>query len=277
MQTADDLGNPGPDYQWGYGQVDVQAAVDLISRRAFREESINSGEVDVYYFIVPNDANPATISLAWDDYEATVNADPTLINNLDLELVAPDGTLWRPWVLDGDNPANNATRGVNNVDNQEQVQVFAADEAIIGTWLVRVRGTSVPQGPQGYSLACEGCKPLDVGVCQDTVSGAAAAALAPESLSETGLQTEGPFPKRPAEELAPGAPPPSEGELWQRELEARVEAKADAQAEDRRAALEAEIAAFEASRQAGPRATVALLDTLSSAALDLRPAAPWGG
>ena len=25
IHTADDMGNPGPDYQWGYGQVDATA------------------------------------------------------------------------------------------------------------------------------------------------------------------------------------------------------------------------------------------------------------
>ncbi|MBN1179652.1 MAG: S8 family serine peptidase, partial [Anaerolineae bacterium] len=59
MQTADDFGNPGPDYQWGYGQVDIHAAVDLISRKAFRQDSIEQGQVDVFYFIVPDDATPA--------------------------------------------------------------------------------------------------------------------------------------------------------------------------------------------------------------------------
>jgi uncharacterized membrane protein len=269
MQTAEDFGNPGPDYQWGYGQVDIHAAVDLISRKAFRQDSIAQGEADVYYLIVPDDANPATVSLAWDDYEATLNANPTLINNLDLELVAPDGTLWRPWVLDPANPTNNATRGTDNRNNQEQVQVFAADEDIIGTWLVRVRGTSVPQGPQDYSLVCEGCKPLDVGVCQDTVSGATAAARGAEAGLEAGLQTEGPFPEHTTEEQTLDASPPTEGELWQRALEAQAEVGAVAQAEAARAALEAEIAAFEIARQASPRAAAALRDTLSSAALDL--------
>ncbi len=149
MQTADDFGNAGPDYQWGYGQVDIQAAVDLISRKAFRQDSIASGEVDVYYFIVPDDANPATVSLAWDDYQATFNANPTLINNLDLELIAPSGTLWRPWVLNPASPTTIATRGVDNRNNQEQVQVPTPE---VGTWLVRVKGTTVPQGPQDYSL-----------------------------------------------------------------------------------------------------------------------------
>jgi hypothetical protein len=158
MQTAHDQGNPGPDYQWGYGLVDIQAAVDLISRQAFRQESVDDDEVDVYYFVVPSTDEDVRVSLAWDDVEATFNADPALINDLDLELVAPDGTVWDPWILNAGSPANNATRGTNTVDNQEQVEVSSIDESdFVGTWMVRVTGASVPQGPQDYSLVCEGC------------------------------------------------------------------------------------------------------------------------
>jgi subtilisin family serine protease len=48
MQTATDLGNPGPDYQWGYGLVNIRAAVDLISRKAFRQDNVGAGQVDLF-------------------------------------------------------------------------------------------------------------------------------------------------------------------------------------------------------------------------------------
>jgi len=260
MQSAVDFGNPGPDYQWGYGQVDILAAVDLITRKAFRQESIAQGEIDVFYFIVPNDADPATVSLAWDDYEATLNAYPTLINNLNLELVAPDGTIWRPWVLDPSNPAENATRALDNRNNQEQVQVPTPQA---GTWLVRVKGTSVPQGPQDYSLVCEGCSPLDVGVCQVEVSGTALAATTfPETedfLLEENL----------AEVALPGGAPTAEvlsaGELWQRSLEDQPRSKTVL----KDAKIQTAMTAFETAQQKGLESTVGLFDTLRGEALDL--------
>lgn len=202
MQTATDLGRAGPDYEWGYGQVNIHAAVDLISRRAFRQDNVAQGAVDVYSMIVPEGLDPLTVSLAWDDHEATLNANPTLINNLDLELVSPSGALWRPWVLNAGSPTADATRGLDNRNNQEQVQVPTPE---VGTWIVRVRGTTVPQGPQDYGLACEGCKPLNVGVCQATVEtgGVVRATLGGEDEHAVDALAE-----------------PSEGELWQRALEA---------------------------------------------------------
>jgi hypothetical protein len=246
MQTADDFGNPGPDYQWGFGQVDIQAAVDLISRRAFRQDSVAAGGVDVFSVIVPTSTTPLQVSLAWDDYEATFNANPTLINNLDLELVAPSGTIWRPWILNAASPANNATRGVNSVDNQEQATVPTPE---IGTWIVRVKGATVPQGPQDYSLACEGCKPLNVGVCQDKVSTTAL------SMPEW-LESEGGALSNVRRVTAPEAI--TAGEQWQRSLEQPID---DRQPDD-----QAQL--FEKARQQGDAAVIALSETLTGEARD---------
>jgi len=130
---------------------------------------VAQGETDLYAFVVTDTATATQVSLAWDDFEATFNAATALINNLDVELIAPSGTVWRPWTLDPANPANLATRGINTRDNQEQVTVPTPEK---GTWLVRVTGTTVPQAPQDYSLACEGCRLVNAGVCQATADNA---------------------------------------------------------------------------------------------------------
>lgn len=262
MHTATDLGNPGPDYQWGYGLVNIHAAVDLISRRAFRQDNVAQGDVDVFTFVVPSNAAHARLTLAWDDFQATFNANPALINNLDLELVAPSGTIWQPWILNPANPASNATRGVDNRNNQEMVQVPTPEA---GTWLVRVKGTTVPQGPQDYSLVCEGCKPLNLGVCQSQVSGTTAMASAEvadlEALAAAGISE--------ADVLAALSPEqPSAGELWQRALEAAGPDDPSVTAV-RRAEIQRVPDALDAAREAGPEAIIAWGESLSPPMLDL--------
>ncbi len=270
MQTADDRGNPGPDYQWGFGQVRIQQAVDLIMRRGLVQANIAQGETDMYTFVVTDTAVPAQVSLAWDDYEATFNANPTLINNLDLELVAPSGAVSQTWVLNPAVPADPATRGINTRDNQEQVTVPNPE---IGTWLVRVKGTTVPQGPQDYSLACEGCRAVTAGVCQATVDNTPLLAAAPL------------IPNSEGDELVPQAPPAapiSVGDQWQRELEKGRSAAAQPAANftsqedlpytpidllrptdpDRARAdrLNAALRDFDAARNTGPEAVIAFAD-----------------
>jgi hypothetical protein len=156
VQTAVDLDdatsyyNTGPDYASGYGRVDAQAAVDQVIAQNLREDQISHGQMDTFTITVSAGTPVLQVTLAWDDEPGAVNANPALVNNLDLILVEPDGTTTHlPWVLDPINPASNASTGTDSVNNVEQV---AVNSPTAGTWEVRVIGTNVPVGPQLYSL-----------------------------------------------------------------------------------------------------------------------------
>ncbi len=150
MNTARDLGNVGPDFQFGYGHVDAQAAVDAIIAGLFREGNLTmTGEQDEYVIEVPSGATTLQVSLAWDDASAAAMAATVLVNDLDLTLLDPGGGLHQPWTLDPANPGNAATTGTDDTNNQEQVTINNPQQ---GVWRVRVNGTAVPDAPQRYSL-----------------------------------------------------------------------------------------------------------------------------
>ncbi|MFQ5859692.1 MAG: S8 family serine peptidase, partial [Anaerolineae bacterium] len=158
MHTAEDLGNPGPDYRFGYGHVDAEAGIDLITATGdgnsslnIRQDSVENGEIRTYE--LNSDSNdPLKCTLVWDDKEGTSSSTRALINNLDLRLIGPDGTAHLPWVLYPEsNPGRAATTGDNDVDNVEQVVVNNPEA---GQWTVQVIGDSVPLGPEEYSLVC---------------------------------------------------------------------------------------------------------------------------
>ena len=72
-----------------------------------------------------------------------------LINDLDLEIVAPDGTIILPLAPGGGTD-------VNTYDNAEKV-IIPVDALELGMeYKVRVRGTSVPIGPQPFALVVTG-------------------------------------------------------------------------------------------------------------------------
>jgi hypothetical protein len=102
----------GPDYATGWGQLNTQAAADLlldnrtvdgmtIPNRIIQDR-INQAVIREYDFAVAA-AGPIHVTLAWDDVEGAAANPATgrmLMNDLDLELVAPDGvTIFYPWQL----------------------------------------------------------------------------------------------------------------------------------------------------------------------------------
>lgn len=152
VESAADLGDPGPEYDWGYGRLDVTAAVDLINENRVLQDSIAHGETKSWTFENNGSLTLASVTLAWDDPGAAENAAVTLINNLNLRLIPPTGPAeYLPWVLNPASPATSATNGINVRDNLEQVRRTGAIE--VGTWTVEVTGANVPTGPQRFSLA----------------------------------------------------------------------------------------------------------------------------
>jgi Subtilase family/Carboxypeptidase regulatory-like domain len=172
IHTARDLDdsssylNPGPDYASGYGALDVQAAVDMLPFH--REDQVSQGQTDTFQITVTRQKQ-LKVTLVWDDAPAAAGASVALVNNLNLELVAPNGTVFRPWILNPVSPGSNATRGVDNRNVVEQVVVDDVT-ALAGTWTIRVIGTSVPTGSQRYSLVTQHLRPADLS-CQGAPSG----------------------------------------------------------------------------------------------------------
>lgn len=151
--NAKDLGNPGPDFQFGYGSVQGRDTIDHMRRgdTAFDERTITlTGASYFFHVAVAPGTEQLKLTLAWDDAPATPNTEPALINDLDLQVFGPGPTFWLPWTLDPDNPDLPAAQGQpDHVNNIEQVTVAQPDP---GTWLVRVVGTNIPDGPQPFTI-----------------------------------------------------------------------------------------------------------------------------
>ncbi|HKQ47142.1 MAG TPA: S8 family serine peptidase [Phycisphaerae bacterium] len=148
--NAVDLGNIGPDYQFGYGSVRIQNTIDFMRTGNFFENSVGQGGVVNTSVTVAPFELQLKITLAWDDAPGTPNVNPALVNNLDLIVTSPSAVRAYPWTLNAVSPSSAALRTqANNVDNIEQVLV---DLPEAGVWQIQVVGTNVPQGPQPFSI-----------------------------------------------------------------------------------------------------------------------------
>ncbi len=150
--NADDINNLRPDYRTGFGRLNGNNALKALEENRFENSSITQ--------MPPNQANTKTISvapntaelkvmLAWIDPEANVGAAIALVNDLNLQIIAPDGTIFNPWVLNPANPSAIATRQIDRLNNIEQVTI---DNPIAGTYTINIIGANITQSTQNYAL-----------------------------------------------------------------------------------------------------------------------------
>ena len=145
LHTADEAGtSPGPDYRFGWGLLNIEAAAAAISNNGTTslvlQEEIISGQT--YTTTVTADGiNDLMASITWTDVPGNIlpagNEDvdtPSLINDLDLSVSQDGGATFFPWKLDVANYSAPATTGDNIVDNIEKTEIAGAN----GEYIIRV-------------------------------------------------------------------------------------------------------------------------------------------
>lgn len=156
LNTADDAGNAGPDFRYGYGKPNVRRAYQVIVNNQFIYDSISNGGNNTHQISVPANVKQVRVLLIWQDAAAVVNANPAIVNNLDLTGQGPASGLIRPWILDHTPNLNNislpAVRGRDSINTVEQITY---DDPAAGTWQFNVSGYLVPSGPQRYFITYE--------------------------------------------------------------------------------------------------------------------------
>ena len=148
--NARDLGNPGPDYQSGFGSVRIADTIDFARQGYSFERSVGHGDVNSFLVRVLPGETELKITLAWDDVPGTANLVDALINDLDLEVLDPQLTRHFPWTLDPDHPGAPAVRV--SADHCNVIEQVYVENPPPGLWTVRVRGYDVPEGPQAFSI-----------------------------------------------------------------------------------------------------------------------------
>ncbi|MFH1641590.1 MAG: S8 family serine peptidase [Nanoarchaeota archaeon] len=159
IHTAKDLGNPGPDYQFGYGRIDSTYAIDLISSDTLSNDLItesillDQSDSEQYYVSVPAGTPQLKLSLVWTDYPGTPLVEKELVNDLDLVVLSPDGDRYYPFTLDSSNPSFTAVQTKeDHINNMEQVLV---NDPVPGRWQIIVAGRVLPEAPQDFSLVSD--------------------------------------------------------------------------------------------------------------------------
>jgi len=173
IDTADDRGTAGPDYDYGWGIINVKKAAEIVKRyadtpatRVVIEDNLTSSQSWTATYTYDG-TGPIRATLAWLDppgtSQSTTTTDrtPRLVNNLNLRLISAGGTTYQPYVMPfvtgGYNSAQYgtaATTGDNTTDNVEQVYIAAPPA---GTYTLQVTHTGTLSGSnQKFSVAVTG-------------------------------------------------------------------------------------------------------------------------
>lgn len=134
IHTADDIRNPGPDYESGWGLANSESAAELVNQSESTHQGQNVRTVliqngaTVTIPVVATGGTPLKVTVCSTDpagTEAAATVDNTtrmLVNDFQLR-VTSGGSTFNPFVLNPANPSANATTGINDRDNVEQVLV----------------------------------------------------------------------------------------------------------------------------------------------------------
>jgi gliding motility-associated-like protein len=149
--TARDLGRKGPDFMYGYGRIDGDKAANVLENNLYLVDSIEHEDSLVKTLTINSGGTneELRIFLCWEDKAAAVNANPSIINNLDLFVITPSGDTIRPLVPRMANVTADAVQMIDNLNTNEQVVI---DNPADGDYKIVVLGTEVPDGKPSFTL-----------------------------------------------------------------------------------------------------------------------------
>ncbi len=173
IHTAEEAGdNPGPDYKFGWGLVNVERGASVIkaavtsnnaatSQHLLYENNLANGATKSYT-VIASGKGQLSATICWTDVKGAVtplaNAlnDPTskLVNDLDL-IITKGSSVYKPWILDPVVPAAAATKGNNIRDNVERINIDSVVPGQTYTITISHKGT-LARGSQDYSLLVSG-------------------------------------------------------------------------------------------------------------------------
>jgi len=139
---AEDIGSRNiPNNNEGWGRINLKNSLAPSGDRGIwvddRSVMSNSGSVKTYTFEVEQGSFSFKAVLTWSDERGSRLSSSQLVNDLDLEVEDPDGTVYLGNVFASGRSQVGGTR-----DTVNNLEVVLIDVAPVGTWTVRVKDAS---------------------------------------------------------------------------------------------------------------------------------------
>ncbi|MFW6040953.1 MAG: PKD domain-containing protein [Thermoplasmatota archaeon] len=189
VNTARDLndssGNTGPipnkEEGWGVANLPLMCDPPVSVINLDQKSILKTGEQDDYFIEFSDEDEPLKVTLAWTDKNAENGDAVTLKNDLDMEIIAPDGSTYKGNAFDktGDSVSdtgytfsNTSTMDIfddtkDGFDDRNVVEniFIPPDELEEGIYRVRIKGSNIPldatnvgENSQDYALSMYNCE-----------------------------------------------------------------------------------------------------------------------
>ena len=152
INSAKDLGNIGPDFTYGYGNINADKCLKTISENRIISANLISDQTNTHTITLPEKAKNLKVTLVWNDLPAAINSNISLINDLDLEVISAGNTTFLPWILNSNAPEQQAVRGKDKINTIEQITI---ENPTFGAYTINVIGSYISNTSQEYSIAYE--------------------------------------------------------------------------------------------------------------------------
>jgi hypothetical protein len=152
--------DPVPNMDEGWGRVDLTQIIGTPRAHEFVDQTslLASGQTYEQRVLVDDPDEPLKITLVYTDLPGFPGAVPALVNDLDLEVVGPDGAVYRGNQFQSGESIPNAPLP-DTVNNVEGVLLFTP---LLGEYIVRIRARNVVPRPdtgsaeQDFALVISG-------------------------------------------------------------------------------------------------------------------------
>jgi subtilisin family serine protease/outer membrane protein assembly factor BamB len=154
INGAVDMGFGFPSFQQGWGRLNLRRSIEGPPGGAihFFDETdvtpLSTGASWSKDLVVASSGVPLKVSLVWTDPAAAGGSTSPLVNDLDLVLTAPSGTIYRGNFFTGSWSTPNPGTSTDTANNVENIFVQAPAP---GRWTVRVSSALTAINPRGVS------------------------------------------------------------------------------------------------------------------------------
>jgi hypothetical protein len=174
VDLDDDFGtDSAPNVEEGWGRIDLTEIIfNPYRTQEYLDQTrlLTSGQTYERSVIIASTNEPLKVTLVYTDVPGFPGAIPALVNDLDLEVVGPDGRMYRGNQFAHGESVPDATAS-DNLNNVEGIKISAPQ---VGEYLVRVRARNVAQDArndtpgildQDFALVASGdLNPLETGI-----------------------------------------------------------------------------------------------------------------